>query len=184
MVDMFFGPYQDTQALYVIKFGNNDSILRIRYTGSISKPPVAAIQIANNDGAQSDSQQSNILVGSIIQFNGSGSTDADGDVLNYFWSFGDGSNSTQVNPTHIYSKSGEYRITLVVTDEAGQAQQDAITVKVGMPPSVTIVNPADGDDFDVGQVLRLQGLAYDSNGDRIPDSQLTWEVQQHHAGKC
>jgi hypothetical protein len=171
------------QALYVIKFGNIDSIIRIRYTGSVNNPPVPSIAISNNGGAESDSQQNLILVGSIIQFDGSGSKDDANDTLTYRWTFGDGGNSTKVAPSHVYSEPGEYRVVLVVTDKSGQAQQDSITVMVGKPPTATIINPADGDDFDVGQVLRLQGLAYDHNSNRIPDDKISWEVRLHHAGE-
>lgn len=33
----------------------------------------------------------------------------------YYWNFGDGSNSTEVNPSHLYTKSGVYTVKLVIT---------------------------------------------------------------------
>jgi len=47
------------------------------------------------------------------------SSDADGDALEYFWDFGDGSNgpdTTMKNPVHSYSAYGTYTVTLVVDD--------------------------------------------------------------------
>lgn len=52
-----------------------------------------------------------------IQFNGSGSSDPDGDVLTYAWNFGDGQTAGNiVNPTHSYLLLGNYLVTLTVTD--------------------------------------------------------------------
>ena len=34
----------------------------------------------------------------------------------FLWNFGDGSTSTSVNPTHIYSSAGQYTITLIAND--------------------------------------------------------------------
>ncbi|NVK88999.1 MAG: immune inhibitor A [Gammaproteobacteria bacterium] len=38
--------------------------------------------------------------------------------LSYLWEFGDGNSSTDANTSHTYSTSGQYEITLTVTDEA------------------------------------------------------------------
>jgi gliding motility-associated-like protein len=47
-------------------------------------------------------------------------TDAStGGIASYNWNFGDGNNSTQSNPTHIYSSSGFYTVTLSVTSDSG-----------------------------------------------------------------
>lgn len=35
------------------------------------------------------------------------------------WDFGDGANSTQQNPTHTYSKAGNYTVTLTVSNADG-----------------------------------------------------------------
>lgn len=36
------------------------------------------------------------------------------------WKFGDGENSTEINPTHAYSTPGTYQVTLSVSNECGQ----------------------------------------------------------------
>ena len=55
-------------------------------------------------------------VGQAITFNGSGSSDPDGDPLTYSWSFGDGSTGTGVSPTHSYVAAGPYTVSLIVND--------------------------------------------------------------------
>jgi len=37
----------------------------------------------------------------------------------YMWDFGDGSTSTEFNPSHMYSANGDYQVTLTVTNNCG-----------------------------------------------------------------
>jgi len=47
------------------------------------------------------------------------STDEDGEIVAWLWSFGDGTTSTDSNPGHTYATAGEYVVTLTVTDDDG-----------------------------------------------------------------
>ena len=46
-------------------------------------------------------------------------SDADGTIVSYDWTFGDGSSATGVTATHTYATEGTYPITLKVTDDLG-----------------------------------------------------------------
>jgi len=53
------------------------------------------------------------------------------------WNFGDGTTSTQQNPTHFYSASGTYTVQLTVFNAVGQGtqtSQDLVTVTLLDPP--------------------------------------------------
>lgn len=54
-----------------------------------------------------------------IIFNGSKSFDTYGNIVNYFWDFGDSTNSTEKVATHSYEDHGNYTVTLMVTDNDG-----------------------------------------------------------------
>jgi len=167
MTEMWFGPYKDTQALYVTKFGNRDTIVRIRYNGILNKPPKPAFDYVYN--------------GVNVEFDASRTIDPENDDLTYDWDFGDDIKSMGMIKSHEYTMPGEYKVTLIVTDPDDQAQQISKMIQIGQPPNVNIITPIENATFSVGQILRLQGEAYDYLGNPIPEDQLTWEVRQHHA---
>jgi|TARA_B100000959_G_scaffold56716_1_gene59214 PKD repeat protein len=41
------------------------------------------------------------------------------EIISYDWSFGDGSHSSTISPTHVFNTAGTYTVTLVVENEAG-----------------------------------------------------------------
>jgi PKD repeat protein len=45
--------------------------------------------------------------------------DSTNNPTSWSWSFGDGTTSTDVNPTHGYSKAGAYNVSLTVTNAEG-----------------------------------------------------------------
>ena len=54
----------------------------------------------------------------------------DGGPWKFSWDFGDGSSSTEQNPTHTYAKIGEYTATLTVTDQKNNKGTDEIDIFV------------------------------------------------------
>ncbi|HSO01575.1 MAG TPA: PKD domain-containing protein, partial [Gaiellaceae bacterium] len=59
------------------------------------------------------------------------STDSDGSVESWAWSFGDGGTSTERHPTHVYLGPGTYPVTLTVTDDDGSSGSVTEDVVVG-----------------------------------------------------
>ena len=53
-----------------------------------------------------------------VRFDGSGSTDADGAVNAFAWTFGDGGIGSGEQPVYVYDKPGQYTATLTITGEA------------------------------------------------------------------
>ncbi|MCL1039724.1 ExeM/NucH family extracellular endonuclease [Shewanella submarina] len=64
------------------------------------------------------------------------STDSDGEIVNWMWDFGDGSTGSGEQVNHRFGASGDYQVTLTVTDNAGgQASvTQTVTVDAGRSP--------------------------------------------------
>ena len=58
------------------------------------------------------------------------STDTDGSIAAWSWTFGDGTGSTTRSPSHTYAAAGTYTVRLSVTDNAGAAGQTSAAVTV------------------------------------------------------
>ncbi len=68
-----------------------------------------------------------------VTFSGTGN-DPDGSIVGYAWEFGDGSTSTDQNPTHVYTQNGTYTAKLTVTDNKGATGSITQPVTVTAPP--------------------------------------------------
>ncbi len=50
---------------------------------------------------------------------------------NYFWNFGDNNGSTDISPSHEYTSSGDYSITLIATNDCGSdTTSQTVTVEI------------------------------------------------------
>lgn len=68
----------------------------------------------------------------------------------YFWSFGDGTASSEQNPSHTYANAGDYSVVLIVLDASGTLALDAhlmIHVVSVPPPAVTLIKAVNGPPF-------------------------------------
>ena len=53
------------------------------------------------------------------------------DAATFAWDFGDGSTSTEQNPTHTYTEAGTYSVSLTVTSSTGDTAISSSSVAVG-----------------------------------------------------
>ena len=100
-----------------------------------------------------------------VQFYGNESTDEDGNVVGYSWSFGDGWTSTQQNPTHSYSTAGEYLVQLTVTDNSGGVGRSSIslTISDNEPPVASFyISPQSPEVMETIQFSAIESS--DSDG--------------------
>jgi PKD repeat protein len=72
-------------------------------------------------------------VNATVSFDGSSSSDPDGRVVSYDWSFGDGGTASGAQALHAYASAGTYTVTLTVTDDSGQTGSATTTATVTAP---------------------------------------------------
>jgi PKD repeat protein len=75
-----------------------------------------------------------------VTFSSAGSTDLDGSLASYAWDFGDGSGSSDANPTHTYTTGGPFVVTLIVTDNQGAQTTTTVFVKALNPNQLPVAN--------------------------------------------
>lgn len=72
----------------------------------------------------------------------------------YYWDFGDGDTSSLFNPTHVYADTGDYLVTLIVSDSTGCMPPDTaeLIIDVYRPKLITI-QPV--DTICVGDTVQI-----------------------------
>ena len=101
-----------------------------------------------------------------IYFNGAASFDPDDQQLSYFWDFGDGNSSNEMNPAHVYQVEGLYVASLTVSDGVHNSVPVYVFVQATKPtdtdgdfrPDAIDAFPNDPDEW------------LDTDGDRIGDN--------------
>ncbi|MCQ9074973.1 collagenase [Vibrio harveyi] len=101
-------------------------------------------------------------VGESITFSSENSTDANGKIVSVLWDFGDGTTSTQTQPSHQYGSEGQYTISLTVTDNDGLTASTThsltITAQGGsdaLPQDCAVQSKISGGRLTVGQAVCL-----------------------------
>ncbi|MFT4929368.1 MAG: PKD repeat protein [Phenylobacterium sp.] len=80
------------------------------------------------------------IVNEDIQFSSDGSFDPQGAISGYKWLFGDGATSKEANPKHNYKVSGEYNVTLTITDDQGNTASASTMAVITLPPAPVLPN--------------------------------------------
>mgnify|MGYP003686670771 CR=1 FL=1 len=109
------------------------------------------------------------------------STSSAGPIVSWIWDFGDGGNSTQQNPTHLYANPGYYYVCLTIITGGAQpctsVTCDTITVgtvalEEALPFTDLLVTPNPFEDnFNVSYTLtdreNIELVLYDALGKKV-----------------
>jgi PKD repeat protein len=74
-------------------------------------------------------------------------SDVDGDALAYTWDFGDGTSSSALHTTHVYSAPSIYTVSLTVNDGHGASVTSKFDLTVQVNDNVAGAGDTDGDGF-------------------------------------
>jgi hypothetical protein len=104
--------------------------------------------------------------GVAVAFDGTASSDPDGDALTYAWDFGDGASGTGPTPSHAYATLGTFTATLVVSD--GKRLSAASTATVSIVNRPPVANAGADQIVELGRSFTLDGGASsDPDGDPL-----------------
>lgn len=109
------------------RFGCSDSIVKPQYVQLAL--PVADFGVTKTTGCP----------GAVIQFNNQST--ATSSVATYLWDFGDGTTSILPNPTHAYSRPGQYTVTLTISDAKGcsHSKLQPNLIQIFTPPAAAFM---------------------------------------------
>ncbi len=106
-----------------------------------------------------------------VSFNGGASSDSDGSVTKYAWTFGEDTGAGGATASYTYTKPGVYPVTLGVRDNLGASASltQFITVLAstpasGLPPSAAVDAPAQGLVLTRPANTLAQATVTDSDG--------------------
>lgn len=154
---------------YVLQLVVTDSL------GATSAPDTLTISTTNSAPiAAAGPDQSVIVIGTIVQLDGTQSYDPDGDLIAYQWTFisvPDGSVTSLVGantaaPTFVADVQGDYVAQLVVSDPWTQSLSDNVTISFeNLKP---VANAGASQSVEVGETVNLDGKgSLDANGDTL-----------------
>lgn len=115
-----------TYSVKLVATSNYGCVDSVRSTVSVNLPPVASFTI--NNAAQ-------CINGNQYFFTNASSSP--NTPLTYRWEFGDGSTSTQINPSYQYLQFGSYSVKLVTTAQSGCKDSVLQNVTVHPKPAVS-----------------------------------------------
>jgi YVTN family beta-propeller protein len=136
------GVTPDGRHLYLADFGNDTitgfdigsgggltAIPGTPFASTVNTNGFLSLAITPDQGPTAAFTATAAPAGRATTFNGAGSSDADGAVARFDWSFGDGQSLADGGPTpsHTYSSAGTYTATLTVIDDEGCAATQVFT---------------------------------------------------------
>jgi glucose/arabinose dehydrogenase/PKD repeat protein len=176
-VDLVSGPGGD---LYYVDYGLDDQgvptenaagVHRIVYTGSNAAPTARIIATPTSGAAPLN-----------VSFDGTTSTDPDGDTLTYAWDLdANGSyETTGAKPTKQYA-AGTYNVGLRVDDGHGHTSTATQQIQAGnSAPVLGTVTPDPALTWSVGQTVNFSASASDPQQGSLPASAFSWNLAIRH----
>jgi len=96
----------------------------------------------------------------------------------YSWNFGDGGNSTQQSPSHIYNTAGNHTVTFTVTDSQSIQDSVSLTITATLSPTLAYLS-CSPTNFYFG--VSVSGTLTSSQNMRIinaGDGTMTWNAAE------
>jgi RHS repeat-associated protein len=139
-----------------------------------SEPDTVSITTANSPPVAHAGPDQSVHAGNTVILDGSASTDADGDLLTFAWSFASKpadskavlSGAATINPTFVADLPGNYIVRLTVHDGKASSLPDEVTISA--ENSKPVANAGPDQSVALGAFVTLDGsLSSDADGDPL-----------------
>ena len=124
-----------------------------------NQPPTASVKASSLE----------IVAGGKVDFSGEGSSDSDGLIASHSWHFeDDGSVADGAKVTHLFGKTGTFKVSLTVKDNSNATSTESVSIKVN-PATAPSGTPeaARENEPPKAEIAVLQGKLEFFVGDRI-----------------
>jgi PKD repeat protein len=99
------------------------------------------------------------VTGIPIAFDGTGSTDPDGDPLSVVWDFGDGTTGTGSTTSHAFAAPGTYTVSVTATDPYNASHSASTTATISVPANRAPLANAGGPYAGIiGELLTMSAV--------------------------
>jgi PKD repeat protein len=143
--------------------GSYMAILNVRDAGGAVSDSASIVMRVLNRGPMADPScnRSGVLTYETVRFN-SNASDPDGTVSTH-WDFGDGTQSTELDPVHNYSKTGTYDVRITISDDEGATANYTLRLNVADRTPVCDIN-ASASEGTIETDFWFNSSAYDPDG--------------------
>jgi PKD repeat protein len=170
---------------YTWSFGDGSTAAGATATHTYGAPGTYTVKLTVVDGAGAQKTASRSVVvadqppaaafapppgimtaGQTIALDGAGSSDAEGAIASYAWSFGDGATATGKSVSHVFGAPGTYSVSLTVRDSSGQKTTTTHDLAVHAPPQAALA-------FSPALPRELSPTTFDAGVSVNPDASTT-----------
>ncbi|NWG12949.1 MAG: tandem-95 repeat protein [Acidobacteria bacterium] len=171
----------DRPGVYLVQLIVNDG-----ETGS--EPDTVSITTANSPPVAHAGPDQSVHAGNTVILDGSASTDVDGDLLTFAWSFASKpadsmavlSGAATINPTFVADLPGNYVVRLTVHDGKVSSPPDEVTISAAN--SKPVANAGPDQSVALGALVTLNGEnSSDADGDSLT---FQWSLLSVPAGSA
>ncbi|MGI8583115.1 MAG: PKD domain-containing protein, partial [Chitinophagaceae bacterium] len=79
-------------------------------------------------------------------------------ATNYVWRFGDGDSSVEINPIHLFNKTGTYNVCLTAINAAGCSDDTCIKISAIIKPILDVPSAFTPGKFGINSIVNVKGF--------------------------